>query len=108
MTEPLPYIELRKGKDRTVDLDGPGVDSWDWDDYTPCGLTCTELGIAKDTDTATEAQITESGKTLRIHFLSTDLTNASAGLYRYELTGTSGTKTINVGGEGTIGVLPAS
>lgn len=109
MTEPLPNIELEIGRDRTVDLVGPGVDSFDWDNYATGGLVCTELGIEKDTSDATEAEITTSGKTLRVHFLQADIASAYVGLYRYSLYAVDGSgKEHNVGGEGTISVAPAS
>ena len=109
MDEPLPLVELEKGKDRSVDFVGPGVNDWDWDDYTPCGLICTDLSLDLNTDTSADAETKESGKVLRIHFVSsTDHGSAVSGLYRYGLYGTTGGKTVRVGTEGTLAILPAT
>lgn len=91
----LPEITLWLGLDRDVLLVGPGIEEFDFDDYSEARFISTALEIEKSTDDASELQVRNSGADLLIHFLEADLPDAAAN-ETYQLIVKSGSRWLPV------------
>jgi len=105
----LPRVYLIKGRDNDVAIDGPGVGTFDFSDYSATRFVCSALGLSKSSeDGAGVLELTDAGANILVHVLEADLSDQAPGPYEYVVDVKSGSKWFPVAGLTAQAILSAA
>ena len=94
----LPTIILYAGLDKDVTFNGPGVSEFDFSAYATTEFRCPGLSITKSTSSASQAEVLNGGKDLKVILNDSDFTDAEPTRYEYQLVVSEGSREFDVGG----------
>lgn len=104
----LPDLDLYIGLDCDLEIKGPGTVSYNFNSFTWTKLSCVALGILLSTEDAAQLEKTLAGANVLAHFLKAHVAGKTPGVYPYQLYSRSGSKDLDVAGQGKIIVRDAA